>query len=767
MTAVPDGFREVLVIESAAAGVNPAVRQVSLGLSAVNGQVAPKGRGFAVTGPSGVELLTGAAPVMWDSAGGRSRPGDSSVLPDRLVGPQDRDQVREVASTATSSRVTLVPDPELLDSSSTVYPVYVDPAVSASQYSRGMIDQANPSTASYNWSGDQGVGYQNYEGWNRRRLMFRFTTPSAAKNRQLISATMTGDMVWASQCNTKGVQAWKIGPFTSSSTWNNFTTTSSTGDWRKQLSTTATLSSSCFPRAYDFNVTSGVDLSSSYQYLGLKGSSETDPLGWRRFQSDVRLSITYNSVPSTPTSGDLTTTSPSTTCVSGSGRPVTNDTTPTLRAYLKDADTAVSIKGEFAVERRTVSGTTWSAVGTYTSAAKKPQDYFSPSSTLTFANNYVYRWRARALETTSGYTSGSYPSFWCELLVDTSKPSPPTVTQLTPEPVQVGQPVTFSVAIPPDAVSAKWSLNIDVPVTTVSASTWQFTVTPTSPGPNRVRVWSIDAATNPSPTPTMVEFVIDATAATNRWPLNEASGATAVNTWAGQDPLTTSSGFTRIEGPRSYTCTPEDAPDCVSVQDRALHITSGSPVIQGSNTQKVDTTASFTVMAKVRPAAGGTGGSQFVLQQPATSSTSAFALGALSVVVDPVSPELLQVKWDFVMRDDAGAAQRTSCVQSGIDPTAWVHLGGRYNAATHGLELLVDGGTPMCDGGIEPTEGAIPPAGRPLISTLGLQVGRAWFGATGNWPWAGDVDEVATMNGYLPDVVVANYRDVTPDNPDL
>jgi hypothetical protein len=119
------------------------------------------------------------------------------------------------------------------------------------------------------------------------------------------------------------------------------------------------------------------------------------------------------------------------------------------------------------------------------------------------------------------------------------------------------------------------------------------------------------------------------------------------------------------------------------------------------------------------------------------------------------------------MRDAASNVLRTSCVQSGVDPERWTHVAGRYNAASHALEILIDGQSgAICDG-LEPTLGAVPPTVQSSASTSGLNVGQKWYGTSGGYAWQGDIDEVVTLNGYMPDDVVVRYRDAAANSTDL
>ncbi|WP_330290068.1 hypothetical protein [Streptomyces sp. NBC_00576] len=71
LTAMAEGYREVLVVKSAQAAANPTLEQVRLSASGGGLQVLPSaGCGLRALDEDGNAVFRGPAEMMWDSAGG-------------------------------------------------------------------------------------------------------------------------------------------------------------------------------------------------------------------------------------------------------------------------------------------------------------------------------------------------------------------------------------------------------------------------------------------------------------------------------------------------------------------------------------------------------------------------------------------------------------------------------------------------------------------------------------------------------------------------
>lgn len=734
MTAGADSVSEVLVVKTAQAAQQAALKSLRFGVTAEGGTVrASAGGGFAVVDRNGAAIVTSPKPQMWDSAS----PADSSQ--DRVRGPRDGDRVAVMAEQVTTTSVTVQPVPSMLTSAATRFPLYLDPAITAGQHSRAMIDKSFPAMPYYNWRVDEGVGYQNFTGVDTKRLFVSYNTGGLAY-KDIRAATLSAYETSASSCSLRGLEAWRTGAFGSATNWTNGT---AAGMWISRLTTvnTAAGRTACLPNgaSYDFNVTGAVAAvaaaGGATTYLGLKAASETDNLAWRRIRQDLTLSIWYNNPPTAPT--PLSTTSPATGCVSGAGRPVINDYTPVLTARLNDVDPQ-NVYGQFAVSHLGDAA----PYGYWYSLTAAPNQLFSPSSVLNFgATAASYAWKVRTYD---GYVWGPW-SATCEFTIDTTVPAPPSVTPKGMV-VAAGASVTFTVSAAPDVTKLMWAHNSDAPQTAVNMATspYTFVVNPTNSGPHRVRVWAYDAAGNQT-LPDIADFTVADRPRDGRWRLDENTGSAtadvaAINTThpVAHPMALAGTASWRTDG-RWYD------PGFVPT-DHALSFTAagGGGTAATSVGNVVRTNESFTVMAALRPAVSTV--KQVALSEDGTSN-SGVTLGAKSVALDAASNTLSVVWAVSVPHPVSGAELSATCPQVGLEPTAWTHIAGRYNGRDHQLELFIDGG--LC-ATLNITESVTPAnAGGPL------RLGRAQSGAAASSPWTGDVDEVQVWNGFVGDGDIA------------
>lgn len=124
--------------------------------------------------------------------------------------------------------------------------------------------------------------------------------------------------------------------------------------------------------------------------------------------------VNYNSAPTVGTRS----TSPTSSCVTGAGRPWLNSLTPQLRATISDPEGS-TVKAEF--EWYSLGGTRIGGVTTGTAASATTLSTTVPSGTLTDGGGL--KWRVRA----SDAAIWSPWSGFCEFSVDTTKPGAPLV----------------------------------------------------------------------------------------------------------------------------------------------------------------------------------------------------------------------------------------------------------------------------------------------------------------------------------------------------
>lgn len=656
MTATVTGFSQVLVVKSAKAAANPALRSINLAVSSSAPQSAhASGGGMDLLSKFGSGVHVGPA-TWWDSSqpdastDGPGGPGIERVTPARYS-----------ASSIVLDASTISATPNLH------YPLFIDPSygwtgqIASSKTAYTFVDSAYPTTGYWNGShpdGYQHVGYinaANAGGTSHKTRAFWRMDTSAMAGKHILSAAFNTFEIWSSSCNKTTTNLYSTGAISSSTTWN------AQPAWASARTTYGTFaygwspsgiggSSSCTTggHAVGFNVlplvVSAAKARAATTTLGLRADNESDWYSWKKFKGAATLDITYNTVPNVPTS---LRNSSNTACVTGSSRPIIGTLTPTFYATATDTDKGnVRVEFEWWVTGGSAKvGSALSASlasGSTTFAASVPSGKFTSGQNMS--------WRARTYDGTdySGYTG------WCELHLDTTAPKPPTVTSASTEfpdytyfrsqnidpptpPKSVGDTgtVTFGANGSTD-VAYYWVSVNGRPFAryTPSSAGGDYTLT-LAPGlpDSWIDVYTYDTAGNKSTTSNHYEFPLKPSASlAAQWSIVgpdtiDANGQIQATT-AGSNALTlkentsvtqsTSSGSTIYDTNSGPTLDQDDLGnfqlDFDGVNDYAQ-----------SASAAVDTTGSYTVVAQVRPAALKRGTYQTAVTQWGTSD-SAFYL---------------------------------------------------------------------------------------------------------------------------------------------
>ncbi|MFF1821366.1 hypothetical protein ACFVWG_28955 [Kribbella sp. NPDC058245] len=208
------------------------------------------------------------------------------------------------------------------------------------------------------------------------------------------------------------------------------------------------------------------------------------------------IPTTAYAAPAAPTDENLRTTNPATSCIRGVNRPLVNQTSPRLQAFVPAADEndGRSVKVEFRL-KNLADGT---EVFTSESFTKVVGVWFEAGSEPTLADATTYSWQARVVDSTG---AASPWSAGCELSIDTVRPNAPTLT-LSPGPYKVGQKITltFGNAGSTDVTQYAYAVATSAPGSPIPACPGKVTVKLTDSGPTPIRAWSYDRAGNLSPT---------------------------------------------------------------------------------------------------------------------------------------------------------------------------------------------------------------------------------------------------------------------------
>jgi len=597
LTATATSYSQVLVVKDQAAAASPALNAIAYGVQVQGGELRELAddRHVVVT-PSGEQVLAGGTPLMWDSSGDRTRdPADplGTAQDDRVVAAAPGDTVAVVPSQVTATALTLRPDPAILRSSSTVFPVYIDPYMAADDRTKwAMVDEYFPDSEYYNWtSADQGVGYQDYTGHSRKRQLYVFNT-NEISGKQIRTAVFSAFETHSASCNRRPVDLWLIGDFNSATNWRNQPV------WGRVLDSqnVANGYTTCSPggASVEWGALSAVQDAANYYWgtvgLGLRAADENDRLAWKKFRNDAVLTVTYNSVPNPPQG--LGTVSPVSSCAGGAGRPILSQGTdgPTLLATLTDPDADNSLAGEF--EWWVTNGARVGVVSTTAQVTGSQHAVVLPR-----LGDGNWSWRVRSWD---GYANSPWAT-WCEFTIDTTPPvSVPTVTSSQyPEDSYVALTAGTFVFGPNSAADVSgYTYSIDGvvgPTSLTAGSDGQATMTFTPPGPGRfaLNVRSQDRALNLGPLRVYyVRVLAPANQPVAAWKLDEQATATvAVDSVAGLAAGLRNGPTFAVDGGRNQVT---GAPT-----DGALHLDNinDEAMVDGA---VIDTRAAFTLMAWVK-----------------------------------------------------------------------------------------------------------------------------------------------------------------------
>jgi hypothetical protein len=460
------GFREVLVIASAAAAASPALARLRLATRTRGLSIATDAHGnMTATAPDGRVEFTAPSPRMWDSAlpaeadrMARAAPVAAAATPtSSAAGPGPRARVAAVSMHARAGALVLVPDARMLTAAATRWPVYIDPSISpTSSGTAGYVEvqQGCPTTKNFNSSSvtTEGIGYQDYSSSceGLYRSYFQLKTSNVNSAMDVTSATLQTQEVYGAD-------------ETCSHTWPvTLKWTAGIGaatDWDEQPSVESTLSTEdpktgwCGTQDVNFNVTSVMQTTAANNYaqwtFGLYGdeselgyascspSSEYN-CGFMRFADNPTVTTVYDITPAAPTGTATTPAATSDGTATGAGcnggtvgwigatdLGSGNGSGLTLNATVTSQITGENVRAQFSV---------WDATmvpADGTDVVASPDSSYVASGTavdtpvgIALVNGHQYGWDATAYDGT--LTSAASPS--CFFDVDTTAPGTPTVT---------------------------------------------------------------------------------------------------------------------------------------------------------------------------------------------------------------------------------------------------------------------------------------------------------------------------------------------------
>ncbi|WP_442812241.1 FG-GAP-like repeat-containing protein [Streptomyces sp. NBC_01788] len=324
LRAGASGFAQLLVVKSAKAATNPALKTVSYKMSSDGVDVTADEHGnLSAVNPAGQELFTAPTPRMWDSS--TTDTGTHTLIAREAAKPAARPQETDefepapgaqqaaMPVTVSDGQLKLTPDTDLMTGKDTTYPVYIDPFIDGSRYSWTIAYKKYPSTAYFNGAGFNGgtttarVGYEN-ETNGLARSYFRMNTKNLwSTNKQVLKSTFRIKNTWSWSCTAKPVELWRTAAITSSTTWNN--RPARQGKALDTVTDAKGWGTNCPAGNLAFTVTQGAKDAAANKWetitFELAASNESDVFGWKKFDAkSAVLSTEFNTYPNAPTSLD-------------------------------------------------------------------------------------------------------------------------------------------------------------------------------------------------------------------------------------------------------------------------------------------------------------------------------------------------------------------------------------------------------------------------------------------------------------------------------
>ncbi|MFI6416778.1 DNRLRE domain-containing protein [Streptomyces sp. NPDC050842] len=347
---------------------------------------------------SGKQVGILPAPIMWDA----------TVDPRSGEHTRRADVGLKVTQRGSSVDLTLTPDAKFLADPATKYPVTVDPAVNIGSSFDTFVQQGYATDVSAQT--ELKLGNNGSSQVARSFLAFPMAQISG---KQIQSAKLN---LWNHHSWSCTAKSWEVWDTSSASTATRWT---AQPNWnRKWATSTATkgFSSSCADGWVNQDITTlaaaWASNGNGTNTLGIRATDESDPYGWKRFNSGNAasntpyISVTYNTVPGVPTQ------------VSPAASGATNDTTPALSAKAVDADgNSMSLD----IEIWAANGTAWLQAAASPHHPSGTVVTWSPPNPLPSG---TYKWRSRSYD---GAAHSAFSAFRT-LTIDTTVPATTTVS---------------------------------------------------------------------------------------------------------------------------------------------------------------------------------------------------------------------------------------------------------------------------------------------------------------------------------------------------
>ncbi|MFG3708580.1 LamG-like jellyroll fold domain-containing protein [Micromonospora sp. NPDC047670] len=705
--ATRTGFTHVLVVRSARAAANPAVRSITLRAGGdADLTRLPDGALRAAVG--GAPFARAERAVMWDSslpAGARvARGQDAPIARSSASVTGDGARTAAVATQVTrEGDLRLVPDAKLLDAPGTTFPVYVDPNWSVTR-SKWAYGTSNGCTNTDYTVARVGLSPDGPCNDVRFRSYFQFPTSNGSvslKGKHIESAYVQMSLYHSWSCGatytnmylTPVINATMKASYTGMALKSYLTRTAGNAnkgygcsdspqpDMTMNFSASAVTSQVQTAAANSWNtITFGFSARDS------DGTDESTQDRWKKFTpGKAKLVVDYDSRPGRATGMQVA----GVACPT-SGVMTTGTLTPTFSAVYPDADTTQSLNGVYEWIEVPAGG-----IGTVTDSfparltppnrPSAPANGRATTSAVTVVKGKTYAWRVTTVDP-APYSQWSGWSGWCQFRADNTAPAV-TVTVVT-APTGPGHPAKFRIDSPSADVTTfryGWTgATTAIAPTGTGPKSAELTLTVPRYGTNILYVSAVDATLNEG----YASVEVDAKRPSPpiaRWGLETYPGQTQAGALADTQPaLGDSDGTGPLVNDTSLTGSnvawAGDARllggQSASFNGLSSWLTTAAPVL--------DTRKSFSVAAWVR--LGDTSTYRTVVSQMGTKNAR------FILYFDP-SANAGAGGWGFFMYNDPDAAVNAGDVAYSGPATVnrWTHLAGVYDATARTISLYVDG----------------------------------------------------------------------------
>ena len=556
VTAQPSGgFSEVFEVDSASAQAQAESLKFT---TALNGLSMSQGTNdsLELTDTStGQTFMQAPSAIMWDSATNGAAAND---VPDDFetvtnsgssaAGPGLGAHTGQLPITDSDSTLSLDGTASQLDTTTPIYPLYLDPTWTEPFQSGGTnnyteVQSGCPSVANYDDVSQPGVGYNdlngdgNCPGYGAYESYFDLDTSNLNSADKIVSSVMKINEVYSADdsCDegTETITVKWTDSITSSTTWNTRPAVISTLPNPTAMETDGnadgtTCSGGTVPGNFDVEsaISQNAANNGTHITLGLFGDESGSWESLERFNDNPSVYTVYDIPPNTPSNLAA---SPAPVNSSGAINQDCGGTSPgylgitnfggqhvaTLSAILTSPVAAAQMKGVF-----TLKDVTANTTNTYTSSVYVTSGATVSVETPNLTDGHEYTWSLYA--TDQYYTSASTAT--CAFIVDETPPENPTIsspaTDFPPLGSTVGTtlrygqsgndsgPVTFTSTDPAPSGGTASGLkgfyySLDEPATSSSGyiaagsgGTATVTITPNHWGTNTLYVQAVDNAGN-------------------------------------------------------------------------------------------------------------------------------------------------------------------------------------------------------------------------------------------------------------------------------